>query len=61
MTDYAREARLKKKREYYRDWRARNPDSVKKSQAKYWAKKVEELRAAALPNDIETRDSERSN
>ena len=35
-------------REYYREWRARNPEKVKASQAKYWARKAEEMRAAGV-------------
>ena len=59
MTDYARERRLAKKREYYRKWRAEHPETVKASQARYWAKKVEEMRrAAATPEDTETRNRE---
>ena len=48
MTEYTREKQLKKKREYYREWRARNPEKVKASQAKYWARKAEEMRAAGV-------------
>ena len=44
MTDYARERYLAKKREYYRKWRAEHPESVKRSQAKYGSKQVEEKR-----------------
>ena len=59
MTDYARERRLQKKREYYREWRKKNPESVKASQARYWAKKAEDMRqSASLPADMETRSME---
>lgn len=46
MSEYVREQQLKKKREYYKRWRANNPDKVKASQAKYWTRKAEESRSA---------------
>ena len=49
MTDYAKEKRLEKKREYYRRWRAEHPESVRASQAKYWARK-----AAEMANQMQT-------
>lgn len=58
MTDYAREKRLERKREYYRRWRAEHPESVRASQAKYWAKKAEEARNAANTTDTERRSAE---
>ena len=51
MTDYARERRLQKKREYYREWRKKNPESVKASQARYWAKKAAEMQNASQNTD----------
>ena len=51
MTDYARERRLQKKREYYREWRRKNPESVKASQARYWAKKAAEMQNASQNTD----------
>ncbi len=56
MSEYAREKQLKKKREYYREWRARNQDKVKASQAKYWAKKMEEMRTAGDVVEIRSAD-----
>ena len=53
MTDYARERYLAKKREYYRKWRAEHPESVKRSQAKYWSKQVEEKRQDQIVQDHE--------
>ena len=59
MTDYAREKRLEKKREYYKKWRAEHPESVKAAQMRYWAKKAEEMRNAAVNADnIERRSAE---
>ena len=59
MTDYAREKRLEKKREYYKKWRAEHPESVKAAQMRYWAKKAEEMRnASADENTIECRSTE---
>ena len=45
MTDYAREKQLAKKREYYRKWRADNPEKVHAAQIRYWEKKAVELRS----------------
>lgn len=53
MTEYARERHLQKKREYYRKWRAEHPESVKRSQAKYWARKAEETRQDNIVQDRE--------
>lgn len=39
MTDEAREAYLK----YQREWRKKNKDKVKASQARYWEKKAKKL------------------
>ena len=50
MTEYARERHLQKKREYYRKWRADHQESVKRSQAKYWARKLEE--ASLYTNEV---------
>lgn len=56
MSEYAREKQLQKKREYYREWRAKHPDSVKASQLRYWTKKAEEMKqAAALQTNTEIR------
>ena len=30
---------------YYREWRAKNPEKVKKSWEKFWLKKAEEIKA----------------
>lgn len=30
---------------YYREWRAKNPEKVKKAFKKYWLKKAEEIKA----------------
>ena len=58
MTDYARERRLQKKREYYREWRKKNSESVKASQARYWAKKVAEMQQnGTIPQNIEIRSN----
>ena len=38
MNKQAREA----KNEYYRRWRAKNPEKVKESNRKYWARKAQE-------------------
>ena len=56
MSEYAREKQLKKKREYYREWRARNPEKVKASQAKYWARKAEEMKTAGDVVEIRSAD-----
>ena len=53
MTDYAKELQLKKKREYYREWRKNHKESVKASQVKYWAK-----RAAEQQQTVEIRNKE---
>ena len=39
MTDAAKEAR----RAYKREWARNHPESVRRTQAKYWEKKAEEL------------------
>lgn len=31
------------KREYYRKWRAKNPDRVKKNIERYWRRKAEQI------------------
>ena len=36
------------KREYYREWRAKNPDKVKAIQARFWAKKAAEMRSVSI-------------
>lgn len=61
MTDYARERRLQKKREYYREWRKKNPESVKASQARYWAKKAAEIRNQAAGTAVTDPESCRDN
>lgn len=38
---------------YYREWRKKNPDKVRKYQETYWEKKYQEKRAA-MQNDSET-------
>lgn len=38
------EARKQYHREYCREWRAKNPDKVKKANAKFYAKKADEYR-----------------
>jgi hypothetical protein len=60
MSDYARERKLKKKREYYRKWRAEHPEAVKAANVRYWAKKAEEMQLAnGIPGNVEIR-SERA-
>ena len=56
MSEYTREKQLKKKREYYREWRARNPEKVKASQAKYWARKFEEMQSASAGVEFRSAD-----
>ncbi len=56
MSEYTREKQLKKKREYYREWRAKNPEKVKASQAKYWTKQLEELKAASAGVECRSAD-----
>ena len=59
MTDYAREKRLEKKRNYYRRWRAEHPESVKAAQVRYWTKKAQEMQlASATAGNTETRSTE---
>lgn len=43
MTNEAKE----KRREYYRAWRAANPEKVKANNARYWERKAERERQAA--------------
>ena len=51
MSEYTREKQLKKKREYYREWRAEHQESVKASQIRYWTKKAEEVRSRNAAGD----------
>jgi|LSQX01.1.fsa_nt_gb hypothetical protein len=39
IDELAKEAR----REYYRKWRAKNPDKVKKATERYWRRKAEQI------------------
>lgn len=39
---FAPVAKQEVRREYYRQWRAKNPDKVKSYQERYWAKKGRE-------------------
>lgn len=41
MTDEAKKAR----REYMKEWRKKNADKVKATNARYWRKKAEEAKA----------------
>ena len=34
------------KREYHQEWRKKHPDAIIAAQARYWAKKAAEIRAA---------------
>lgn len=45
------------KRNYYRDWRAKNPDKVRAAQERYWRRKLEEQKRAepGIPKDAEIR------
>ena len=59
MSDYLRERRLEKKREYYKKWRAEHPESVKAAQDRYWMRKLAELsKTSAIPDDAEIRSAE---
>lgn len=40
MTEEAKKARS----QYYREWRAKNPEKVKRSQERYWARKAEKMK-----------------
>lgn len=42
MTEPAKQAR----REYYREWRRKNPDKVKATQQRYWLRKAEQIQRA---------------
>lgn len=35
----------KARREYYREWRRKNPERAAKIQVRYWLKKAEEMRS----------------
>jgi len=37
------EDQKQKQREYHKQWRAKNPEQVKKHQENYWTRKAEEL------------------
>ena len=54
MNDAAAEAR----RAYKRKWAKEDPESVKKSQEKYWTRKAAEMAAAAADNDKEPEAAE---
>lgn len=59
MSDYVREQKLKRKREYYRKWRAEHPESVREANIRYWARKAAELnKTAAIPGNAEIRREE---
>ena len=47
IEELAAEAR----REYYRKWRREHPDSVRRSNKRYWEKKAEQKREEAKQND----------
>ena len=57
MTEYVRERQLKKKRDYYRKWRAEHPESVRAANIRYWTKKALEMQQAAQTG-VETRNTE---
>lgn len=55
------EAAKKDRREYYREWRRRNPERVRAAQERYWEKRIQgqrnpEQRAAADPERQATAD-----
>lgn len=55
------EAAKKDRREYYREWRRKNPERVRAAQERYWTKRVQtqnnqEQRAASDPERQETAD-----
>lgn len=54
MSEKARSARA----EYYKQWRKRNPDKVRATQERYWAKKVAEWKAE---EDAMAKANEQSN
>lgn len=54
------EAAKKDRREYYREWRRKNPERVRAAQERYWEKRIQaqqnQERAAADPERQETAD-----
>ena len=39
------------KREYYREWRKKNPDRVAQTQERYWSRKAAEMRSRKTSAD----------
>lgn len=55
------EAAKKDRREYYREWRRKNPERVRAAQERYWTKRVQaqnnpEQQRAADPERLATAD-----
>lgn len=48
--ELAREA----KRQYFREWRRKNPDKVRESNRKYWQRRAARLAAEKEANDAKT-------
>ena len=57
MNEYLKEREIQRKREYYRNWRARNPEKVKAAQERYWRRRLAEVKDKnpAIPEDTEIR------
>lgn len=57
MNEYLKEREIQRKREYYRNWRARNPEKVKAAQERYWRRRLAEVKDKnpAIPEDAEIR------
>ena len=54
MPDIHDDEKLKARREYYRKWRAKNPEKVRAAQIRYWQKRAMEPNTG-LANKTESR------
>ena len=43
----------KERRDYYREWRRKNPDKVRKHNSNYWQKRAEKRLAAEEEREVE--------
>ncbi len=57
MDEQAKEAR----RAYFREWRRKNPEKVKRMQARYWAKKAEQAKRRNRPSEQKGQDAQIEN
>lgn len=54
MNEYMEQRIKERKREYYRKWRAKNPEKVRAAQIRYWQKRAMEPNTG-LANKTESR------